>query len=191
MKLAQLADIQLGYPFRSRLEPDQDGDVAIVQMKDIDDTDLLQFTGVIRVALPARSDRHLLRAGDLLLRSRGRSNGVALVPDNPPAAILAAPMVRIRPDTSRVMPSYLHWYLNSPAGQAHIVGLAEGTSVMMISVEKIKDLEVPLPALPRQAAIAEVAQMAQREHQLLSEIARLRQRATTHLLMNEAKKTTP
>lgn len=191
MKLSRLADIQLGYPFRSRLEPDQEGDVSVVQMKDIDDTDLLRFTGVTRIALPARGSRHLLQAGDLLLRSRGRSNGVALVSDNPPAAILAAPMVRIRPDPSKVMPSYLHWYLNSPAGQAQIVGLAEGTSVMMISVEKIKDLEVPLPALSRQAAIAEVGQMAQREHQLLSEIAGLRQRVTTHILMNEAKKATP
>lgn len=191
MYLSELADIQLGYPFRSRLEPDPKGDVFVIQMKDIDDACLLHTEGSVRIALPKRGDHHLLRSGDLLLRSRGRSNGVALVPEDLPPAILAAPMIRIRPDTSRVLPAYLNWFMNAPAGQAQIAAMAEGTMVLMIGVEEVKGLEVPLPSLDRQAAIAEVAQLAQRESQLISEIAGLRQRTTTHILMNEAKKATP
>ncbi|MFZ5561797.1 MAG: restriction endonuclease subunit S [Pseudomonadota bacterium] len=191
MYLDELADIQLGYPFRSRLEPDPKGDVFVIQMKDVDDANLLHVENSVRLALPKRGEHHLLRPGDLLLRSRGRSNGVALVADGLPPAILAAPMIRIRPDTSKVLPAYLNWFMNSPAGQAQIAAKAEGTLVMMISVDEIKSLEVPLPSLERQAAIADVAQLAQREHQLLSEIAGLRERTTHHILMNEAKKATP
>lgn len=191
MYLSELADIQLGYPFRSRLEPDSKGDVYVIQMKDIDDANLLHVENSVRLALPKRGDHHLLRSGDLLLRSRGRSNGVALVANDLPSAILAAPMIRIRPHTSKVLPAYLNWFMNSPAGQAQISAMAEGTLVMMISVDKIKSLAVPLPSLKRQAAIAEIAQFAQREHHLLSEIADLRQRTTHHILMNEAKKATP
>lgn len=191
MYLDELADIQLGYPFRSRLEPDPKGDVFVIQMKDVDDANLLHVENSVRLALPKRGDHHLLRSGDLLLRSRGRSNGVALVADCLPPAILAAPMIRIRPHTFKVLPAYLSWFMNSPVGQAQIATMAEGTMVMMISVDKIKGLEVPLPPLERQAAIAAIAQLAHRESQLHSEIAGLRQRTIHHILMNEAKKATP
>lgn len=191
MRLGDLADIQLGYPFRSRLEHDPAGDVAVVQMKDIDDANQLHRETMVRVTLPKRGDHHHLRAGDLLLRSRGRNNGVALVPEGLPRAILSAPMVRIRPNPSKALPAYLHWYLNTPAGQAQILAMAAGTSVQMVSVEEIKSLEVPLPSLKRQAAIADMAQLAQREQQLLSNIAGVRQRLITHILMNETKKATP
>lgn len=191
MRLGDLTDIQLGYPFRSRLEPEPGGDVLVVQMKDIDDANCLQLAEAVRLSLPRRGDHHLLKPGDLLLRSRGRNYGVALTPAGLPRTILAAPMIRIRPNTSKALPAYLYWYLNAPAGQTQITAMAAGTSVLMISVEEIKNLEVPLPSLKRQAAIADMAQLAQREHHLLSEIAGQRQRLITHILMNETKKATP
>lgn len=191
MRLGDLADVQLGYPFRSRLVPEPGGDVFVVQMKDIDDANLLHLGEAVRLALPKRGDHHLLRPGDLLLRSRGRNNGVALVPEELPRAILSAPMVRIRANASKALPAYLYWYLNAPAGQAQIAATAVGTSVQMVGVEEIKGLDVPLPPLERQAAIADMAQLAQREHHLLSEIAGQRQRLITHILMNETKKATP
>lgn len=191
MRLGDLADIQLGYPFRSRLEPELEGGVLVVQMKDIDDANRLQVAEAVRLPLPRRGDHHLLKPGDLLLRSRGRNYGVALTPEGLPQAILAAPMVRIRPNASKALPAYLHWYLNAPGGQAQITAMAAGTSVLMVSVEEIKDLKVPLPSLERQAAIADLAQLANQEHHLLSEIAGLRRRLTTHILMNEATRATP
>ena len=79
MVLSELAEVQMGYPFRSRLEHDPQGDVAVIQMKDIDDANLLHAAEAIRIALPKGKTHHLLRPGDLLFRSRGRSNGAALV----------------------------------------------------------------------------------------------------------------
>jgi hypothetical protein len=46
-------------------------------MKDMDDANRVHVDRAIRVELPPGKDRHLLRAGDLLFRSRGRSNGAA------------------------------------------------------------------------------------------------------------------
>ncbi len=58
MRLAELAEIRMGYPFRSRLEHEPDGNVAVIQMKDIDDTDLLHAQDAIRVSLPDVKARH-------------------------------------------------------------------------------------------------------------------------------------
>ena len=185
MILGQLADVQMGYPFRSRLEHDPQGDVAVIQMKDIDDANLLHAEEAIRVALPkGKTHHHLLRAGDLLFRSRGRSNGAAQVLEGIGPAVLSAPMLLIRPHG--VLPAYLCWYINAPATQAQLAALAEGTSVRMISAEALKALEVPLPSLATQQRIAEAAALAGQEQSLLARIATLRQRLTNHLLMKLA-----
>lgn len=189
MTLGDLAEVQMGYPFRSRLEHDPLGDVAVIQMKDIDDTNLLHTEEAIRVALPSGKSHHMLRAGDLLFRSRGRSNGTAQVQEGVGAAVLSAPMLLIRPHG--VLPAYLCWYINTPATQTLLSALAEGTSVRMISAEALRALEVPVPPLVTQEQIVQAATLAEQEQALLARIASLRQRLTTHLLMKLAHETTP
>lgn len=189
MNLGDMAEIQMGYPFRSRLEHDPAGDVAVVQMKDIDDTNLLHLEDATRVTLPRGKARHLLCTGDLLFRSRGRSNGVAQVLEGIGPAVLAAPMLLIRP--RRVLPAYLCWYLNAPATQAQLAALARGTSVQMISAEAMKSLAVPLPPPATQKRIAELAALAEQERSLLARITAMRQHVAQHLLMKSAQKATP
>lgn len=188
MNLGDLAEVQMGYPFRSRLEHDPQGDVSVIQMKDIDDTNLLHAENAIRVVLPKGKTHHLLRAGDLLFRSRGRSNGAALVLDGIGPTVLSAPMLLIRPH--RALPTYLCWYINAPATQAQLGAQAEGTSVRMISAEALKALDVPLPSEDVQQRIVQAAALAAQEQFLLGQIASLRQRTTTHLLMKLAHKAT-
>jgi hypothetical protein len=187
MNLGEAAEVQMGYPFRSRLEHDPRGDVAVIQMKDIDDSDLLHVEGAIRVVLPQGKAHHLLRAGDLLFRSRGRNNSVAQVQNGIGAAVLSAPMLLIRPQD--VLPAYLCWYLNSPATEAQLAALAEGTSVRMISAEGLKTLEVPVPAKAIQQRIAEAAVLAAQEQLLLARMADLRQRMITRALLQRAQQT--
>lgn len=189
MRLGDLAEIQMGYPFRSRLEHDPQGNVAVIQMKDIDDTNLLHTEEVIRVALPKGKTHHLLRAGDLLFRSRGRSNGATQVLEGIGQAVLAAPMLLIRPHN--VLPAYLCWYINAPSTQAQLAALSEGTAVRMISAEALKALDIPLPSLAAQERIAATANLAAREQALRTRIATLHQRLTTHQLMNAAQETGP
>lgn len=174
----------MGYPFRSRLEHNPKGDVAVIQMKDIDDANLLHVDEAIRVTLPKGKAHHLLRAGDLLFRSRGRSNGAVLVGEAIGPSVLSAPMLLIRPRS--VLPAYLCWYLNAPATQAQLGALAEGTSVQMISAEALKSLPIPTSSLDEQQRIARVAALAGREQTLLARIANLRQRLNDHLLMKLA-----
>lgn len=184
MNLGELADVQMGYPFRSRVEHDPQGDVAVIQMKDIDDANLLHTDGAIRVALPKGKAHHLLRPGDLLFRSRGRSNGAARVQDGIGAAVLSAPMLLIRPHGA--LPDYLCWFINAPATQAQLAALAEGTLVRMISTEALKALDVPLPSMAAQQRIVQAATLAEQEQSLLARIAAQSQRLTTHILMKFA-----
>jgi hypothetical protein len=188
MDLGEVAEVQMGYPFRSRLEHDPQGDVAVIQMKDIDDANLLHPEAAVRVALPKGKSHHLLRAGDLLFRSRGRSNGAAQVREGIGPAVLSAPMLLIRPRD--VLPAYLCWYVNAPATQVKLAAASAGTSVRMISAEALRGLDIPLPSLAAQQRIVQIAALAEREQTLLARIATLRGHLTTDHLMKFAREAT-
>lgn len=175
----------MGYPFRSRLEHEPMGDVGVIQMKDIDGDDIQSLDDVTRVSLPDGKAHHLLQEGDLIFRSRGRSNSVALVAANIGKAVLAAPMLLIRP--SDVLPAYLMWFINLPSTQATLAALSEGTSVRMISKEAIQDLDVVVPSIHRQKLIVEIAALEQQEEALLADIAAQRKRLINGVLMRYAK----
>ncbi|OHC62837.1 MAG: restriction endonuclease subunit S [Rhodocyclales bacterium RIFCSPLOWO2_02_FULL_63_24] len=184
-QLGQVASIRMGYPFRSRLEHDAMGAIAVVQMKDIDDASLLHVEDAVRVDLADVKNHHLIRSGDLAFRSRGRTNTVALVSAEIGPAVLAAPMLLIRPIA--VLPAYLRWYINLPATQAVLAGQAEGTSVRMISKAALEALEVPVPSRRKQQLIVEVSEFAAAEQGLLEQIARERKRLADGVLMRYAR----
>ena len=177
----------MGYPFRSRLEHDATGAIAVVQMKDIDDASLLHVEDAVRVDLADVKEHHLIRPGDLVFRSRGRTNTVALVSADIGPAVLAAPMLLIRPIA--VLPAYLRWYINLPATQAVLADQAEGTSVRMISKAALEALEVPVPSRRKQQLIVEVSEFAAAEQGLLEQIARERKRLADGVLMRYARNT--
>jgi len=177
----------MGYPFRTRLEQDPAGDVAVIQMKDVEVANLVRVEQAIRVSLPRGKSHHLLRPGDLLFRSRGQSNGAAQVSEGIGAAVVSAPILRIRPHS--VLSEYLCWFLNSPLAQSQLAAVAVGTSVRMISAEALKDLEIPLPTETVQRRIAEAAALAERERSLTARIGSEQHRLTTHLLTRHARRT--
>ena len=184
-KLGRVASIRMGYPFRSRLEHDARGSLAVVQMKDIDDANLLHVEDAVRVNLTGIKEHHLIRLGDLVFRSRGRTNSVALVSADIGPAVLAAPMLLIRP--VEVLPAYLLWYINLPAIQAGLAAQAEGTAVRMISKAALEALEIPVPSQRKQRLIVEVSDLATAEQRLLEQIAQQRKRLADGVLVRYAK----
>ena len=184
-KLGAVASVQMGYPFRSRLEHDPKGDVVVIQMKDIDDADLLHPESAVKVSLPMAKGHHLLREGDLAFRSRGRTNSAALVAAPIQHAVLAAPMLLIRPQG--VLPAYLRWFINLPRTQAMLSAQSEGTSVRMVSKDAIAALDIPLPSAASQRRIVEIASLAQVERALMAQIAEQKRRLVDGALARYAR----
>lgn len=187
VKLKEIALIRTGYPFRGRIERDPEGAISVIQMKDLDDYNCLDLSDVYKVQLEDLNQQYLLRPGDILFRSRGVSKTAVLVSEVKESLVAAAPLVLIRVKSRKVEPAYLVWYLNHPHGQFQIGRLSEGTSVLMISKSALAELEISLPVLAIQKAIAEIAALSQQEQQLLDELAKKRQTYTNAVLMRHVK----
>ncbi len=188
-RLNEIAEIFTGYAFRERVGAFPVGDIAVVQMKNIDSSDSLQLNDVPRVGIPDLNERQLLRQGDLLLRARGLFHTAALVTRPINRAIVAAPLMVIRVKLPHVQPAYLRWFLNQQATQAALVKLAAGSHVQTVSKVAIEELGIPLPPPDSQSRIAALAELGLRERAVAMMIAEKKERVLEEILARYARNT--
>ncbi|MFU8861378.1 MAG: restriction endonuclease subunit S [Cyclonatronaceae bacterium] len=187
-KLKHVAYVQMGYSFRSRLEISEDGDVAVIQMKDLRNDNTVNCDDLAEITMEDVKKHHLAQKGDLVFRSRGHVNTSAILIDDPGSAVVAAPLLRIRvtkPDL--VLPEYLNWYIRQRDAQVFLASRARGTVQKMISKQAIEELEVALPSIEKQKKIVELASLINREQTLLNTLADKREQYISLLLMLCAK----
>lgn len=187
-KIKNIAEIQMGYSFRARIEQDSDGDVAVVQMKDLADDNTVNLGDVAKTVMPDVKEHHFLKEGDLIFRSRGLLSTSAIYLGGVERAVVAAPLIRIRvSDTGKVLPEYLNWYIAQKDAQVFFSSRGQGTSHRMIDVETIGDLQIPLPTLDVQRKIVELADLACREKIIMNTLAIKYEQKITKILMHYAK----
>lgn len=185
MKLKYLADIAMGHSFRSRLEQVEGGGMAVIQMKDLTEDNRLNVASMARIDLAEVNARQYVEPNDIVFRSRGQTNTAVLITGDVGDAVIAAPLLRIRPKET-VLPAYLAWFINLPVSQAWLTTQAEGTAVRMISKQSLAGLDVVVPLLERQHAIVQLAELANEEQRLLTELAGKRKRCMDGILMQAA-----
>ena len=185
--LKKIASIQMGYSFRTRLDYMDQGQIAVVQMKNLTNENIVDCKDLIRVEMYNVKEHHLVRTGDIVFRSRGQVTTAALLIDDLEPAVVAAPLLRIRANQSVVLPGYLAWFINQPDFQALLASRAKGTALKMISKQALESLEVDVPPLERQHAIADLAALAQEEQRLLKTIADRRNHFISNRLSQFAK----
>ena len=189
-KLNNIASVQMGHSFRSRLEQASHGDVAVIQMKDLGDDNRLDDRNLALVEMPVPKRRHRVQRNDLIFRSRGMTNTVALVDKDIEDAIVAAPLLRIRVNDEAVLPEYLCWFINLPISQAFLQSHATGTAMRIIGKRALDALEVRIPNLAAQRRIIELNRLADREQRLQARLAHKRKQLMNGILMRAASKET-
>ena len=188
IKVKELATVQMGYSFRSRLEAVEDGGVAVIQMKDLRDDNTVDCGALAMIGMDDVKERHLVRRGDLIFRTRGFLTTSAILLDDPGQAVVAAPLLRIRVlEPQAVLPEYLNWYISQRDAQIFLAGRARGTAQRMIGKQAIEELEIALPTLEKQKAIVELDSLVAREQALLHSVAERRGQYISAVLMRLAK----
>lgn len=186
-KLKDIATVQMGYSFRSRLENMREGDTAVIQMKDLSEDNIVDCRDLVRINMDGVKKHHLAGKGDLIFRSRGSVFTSAILLEEPGNAVVAAPLLRIRVKKNVVIPEYLNWFISQPEAQSYFASRTEGTVQKMISLEALVSLEVFIPNIEKQKQIAELSALSYRESKILKTLACARERYVSALLMRAAK----
>ena len=178
----------MGLSFRSRIEPEADGTIAVIQMRDLTEDNKLSHRNLITTKMNDLSDRHLVKRKDLIFRSRGQTTTAAIIDTEIGPAIVAAPLLRVRVTSKHVLPEYLCWFVNQPLAQAFLHSRATGTAMTLIGKSALDALEVPLPSLETQRRIVALADLSNKEQKLMRELAEKKEKLVNGIQMRLATK---
>jgi restriction endonuclease S subunit len=184
-RLGDVAEVLTGYPFRGKVMPDDDGELVVMQIKDLNTDGGLDLDGALRIREDTNYQRHLLRANDILLQSRGSTNRASIF-EGTVRAIAALGLFVIRPDARVVRPGYLLWCMNHPRTQDRLRDLTRGSTVPFISKADTADFTVPTPSLRVQEQVIAIDRLRQQERALAADLDRLRTRYIETLVWQAA-----
>jgi len=175
----------MGYSFRSRIEPFESGPVAVIQMKDLTDENIVNSAGLSYVEMDKFNENHFAQKGDLIFRSRSLTSTSAILADDIGLAVVAAPLLKIRITDISVMPEYVNWYISQLPAQIFLASHARGTTQKMINKEALELLEINVPSLEQQKKIIALAALAEEEQRILKQLAIKRKQYISAILIRK------
>lgn len=160
-----------GYPFRGSIEASMDGDALAVQMKDVDPEHGVNWSGVMRTTLTGRKKPDWLKAGDILIVSKG-ARFYAVCLDEPPHPAVCSPhFFHLQVQSQGVaIPAFIAWQVNQPPFQRQLQQAAEGSSQLSIRRPVLEALTLSIPSLADQRRIVALAELARQERQTLNQL---------------------
>lgn len=169
--LSELALVQAGYPFRTTVDEVPDGDVRVIQMKDVSPELGIDWSAVIRTRLAGRKQPDWIVDGDILFAAKGARFYAACVGAALPNAVCVPAFfhLRVRPETA-LDPEFLAWQINQPPCQRQLLQAAEGSSQLSIRRAVLEQLVLAVPPIAVQRRIVALAGLAVQERLALQRL---------------------
>lgn len=168
MVLLDVAQLQAGYPFRTTVEEVSDGDVHVIQMKDVGPELGVDWSGVVRTRLGGRKQPDWIVDGDILFAAKGARFYAAFAGGALANAVCVPAFfhLRVRPEAA-LDPEFLAWQINQPPCQRQLLQAAEGSSQLSIRRAVLEQLVVAVPSIAEQRRIVALAGLAVQERHAL------------------------
>ena len=170
-KITEIADVQIGYQFRKKIESVDEGTNRVIQIRDFDEHRILYKEGLSRVKIDKSAEQYLINKGDILFLSRGHRNWAASITDNYEDTIAVSHFYVLKIRNASVIPEYIAWYINQTPAQEYLHNIARrGTHMPIIPLSAFKELTVDLPDKETQKKIVELSNLMEKEKMLLNEL---------------------
>ena len=101
---------------------------------------------------------HEVKTGDLLLTKMGLPPCISAVyPENEPAGVITADIVRLRLNAS-VIPKWAQHFVNSEYVKAQVRGITAGVTRPKVTLKDVRSLKIAIPSTEEQARILDILQ---------------------------------
>ena len=115
-----------------------------------------------------------IEEGDLIVGARGAATDVCVANSAVLGAYISLDLYLVRPNRAMVDPQFLAAFLEQPSTQMIFTASKQGTGLSRLPKEALEQIQVPLPPMPSQRQIAELARSVQEESRLLKRLAELK-----------------
>lgn len=176
-RIADIAEVRAGYPFRGKVVADPAGNALVVQIRDLDDAGCIRIGHLVRVKA-ANLDSYRFRPGDVLFLARGERRFAMPIPEQTGDDVIAAGYFFVLRPRSGVEAPYLIWAVNQPDFQEPMRAFVKGSTLPQITKADLLNLPIDVPPLATQRRIVAVNELMERERRLADE---LREKRSTML----------
>jgi len=157
-KLSQIANISSGYTFRGPIENDPNGDILVLQAKNIQTNQNIEnIDHFSKISDKSLRNPYFLQYNDIVLVSRGSGFGSfrsAMFISKGKNIMPSSSVHVIRLNDVTVLPKYACLYLNSDTGQKALLQIVTGGSyIQSILLKNLSSLEISIPPIHTQKSI--------------------------------------
>ncbi len=184
MRIKEFSDARTGHAFRERLIDAPDGNVSVIQPKNILSDGTVSFSSGKPLRTKVSSPKPL-KQGDVLVVNRGRFAATVFGFSAEEKWIVPSSILVLTIRSESILPEYIALYLNSTNGQKMFQRHYEHSTIPFISMKNLVNMDIPIPPLEKQRALV-TYQEATREYALLSHRKHeLYNRILSHELTNQ------
>lgn len=164
-----VTEIKVGYTFRERLNNTQTGNLAVIQLGDVNSS--LLYINSINTLIDNNSlaNKHFLKKGDIIFSAKG-SNNFASIFDIDINAVASSAFFIIRINQEIAYPAYIAWYINSKYGQSYLKGVKHSSTTVNIKKKDLENLPITIPKFEVQKRISTLAELSLKEITLMEKI---------------------
>lgn len=174
-----------GYSFRGKITNQPDGDLRIIQMKDINYDYTTIQNNCTFINSDKIKDKYHLNNGDILFTGKGANNFAMVYKDvDEIPTIASSALFVIMVDKSKADPNFIAWYINQSTVQNYLKTNEAGTYITNINKKTVLNIPILLPDLEIQNKISLIASLHLREKQLTREISTQRNTLISYQLIN-------
>lgn len=179
MELGDITQITPGYAFRGAITPDKDGNIFVLQAKDLGrNVPVVDTSNLTPISFNMPGYAGHLRFNDVLLVARGLKAGAfrSTVFKATTNNVIASASVHIlRVSSPDVLPEYLSHYLNSKDGQLALSEIVSGSYIGALPRRELEKIKIPVPDMNKQKAIVDLYQNIQAQQSILNRRSELKQ----------------
>ena len=187
-KLGDIADIRSGHPFRGSIEPDINGDVRVVQVRDTNATGEIIQDEMIKTTLTSKKQPDWLKSGDILFVAKGAKHYSALVEELPKQTVCSPHffLVRIKPALKAlVTPEFICWQLNQLPAQRYFQTTAEGSLYLSVRRQILEYVPITMLQIEKQRQLTAMHRCAVKEQKVLQQLIDNRQKQLEAIAISE------
>ncbi len=167
LQIKDITDVITGYTFRTAIHNDDNGDISIIQAKDILHNGQVNCMDIPKITIENFRSNAILKQNDVLLSCRGVFRA-GVLDENLKNAIGSASLYILRLKDNKVLPEYLSIYLNSNIGQRQIKQILSGTIIKTILRKELENLSIIIPSIKKQKQIIDIYKNWQKREDLLN-----------------------
>lgn len=174
--LKRIATISTGYTLRDSLQFVKEGDVRLLQIKDLPkDNGKIEIEELSQIIWDYPS-KPILKANNIILSTRGDNRAYLFTGSEKDNVLVSNQFIIIELNSPKISAEFLVWYLNNaPQIKRYFSMHSRGSFLSMLNIATIKDAPIIIPDYSQQQALLSMYKQAEYETKRYQKLAQLRQ----------------